>query len=358
MCFYKSQVVNYEDLADHYAASFQSITEEVEIVREKFDILLRKDSALEAIGIENSEELGLQLFRYGKKEFKPANLSKEELTQMRWYHRFLSAYGSDTTYHRFYENGFDYFPTPIITAGEPDKFKMFRWGMIPPDTKPERVASIREETLNSRSERMWEAKPFQDAFAKAQRCLIPVTGFFEWRWLDEDGTVKVPYHVTFRDHDIRSMAGLYNRWKDPSTGEFYYSYTILTCPANSILEYVHNHKQRMPVFIDKENEQAWLNRDLGRDDVMDLCVPNNDQAMRAYTISKLLTTRNTNLNVPEVLSPFNYNTAIQEANEFLIRGEKKKAIEAFKNAMPGSELKEEHLQLAAAQNIKAELSLP
>jgi putative SOS response-associated peptidase YedK len=88
------------------------------------------------------------------------------------------------------------------------------------------------------------------------------------------------------------MAGLYSRWKDKETGEYYYSYTVLTTRANSILEYVHNNKKRMPVFIDKEDEKTWLNKDLSKNDVLELCQPSQDPAMRAYTISKLLTTRN------------------------------------------------------------------
>jgi hypothetical protein len=153
------------------------------------------------------------------------------------------------------------------------------------------------------------------------------------------------------------MAGLYSRWKDPETGEYYYSYTILTCPANAILEYVHNSKKRMPVFIDKATEKDWLNRDLKKDDIMDLCRPYTDPSMRAYAISKLLTTRNINTNVPEVMAPFNYNLAIQEANQLLAKGEKKKAIETFKSHISGEKIKEEHLLMAAKQEVKTELTL-
>ena len=35
-----------------------------------------------------------------------------------------------------------------------------------------------------------------------------------------------------------------------------------------------------------------------------------DTSMRAFTISKLLTTENINPNVPEVIAPMNYNVAI------------------------------------------------
>jgi hypothetical protein len=79
--------------------------------------------------------------------------------------------------------------------------------------------------------------------------------------------------------------------------------------------------------------------------------------MRAYTISKLLTTKNINTNVSEVMAPVNYNKAIQEANQFLVSGEKKKALEAFKNSVSGEKIKISDLENAASQEIIAELTL-
>jgi putative SOS response-associated peptidase YedK len=362
MCNFKSEKQKHDELVSHYDASFASITEEVDLIKEKFSIMLKRDDALKAIGLENSTELGMQMLRYNEKNALPANLTKEELTEMRWYQRFLSAYNNDTEYERYYENGFDYFPTHVLTAGEPDKFKMFRWGLVPFFQKDEAKAmKDRMNTLNCIHEEMWEKPSFRDPIKNGQRCLIPVTGFYEWRWLDEAGTIKIPYYISFRDQKVRSMAGLYSRWKNPQNGEYYYSYTILTCPANAIMEYVHNAKKRMPVFIDKENEKDWLNRDLKKDDVMDLCKPYQDPSMRAYTISKMLTTRGINLNVPEIRAPFSYNDSIQQANEFLQRGDRKKAIAVFTESMNASadikNIEDEQLKLAAAQGVKDELAM-
>ena len=61
--------------------------------------------------------------------------------------------------------------------------------------------------------------------------------------------------------------------------------------------------------------------------------------MRAYTISKLLTTRNINTNVPDVLARFDCNLAIEEANHFLLSVEKKKAVEVFKNVVSEDKIK-------------------
>ena len=357
MCYHKSETQNFDDLVNHYAASFQKVNEDLEPIRERFSILMQKDDRLNSIGATNTNEFNDQLILYSQKDALPDTLTKQELSELKWYHKALTAFKDDGIY-RYHENGFDYLPTPIITAGDPSNFKLFRWGLIPFHVNDqEKAMIIRTQTLNCISEEMYDKPSFKDAVKNGQRCLIPVTGFYEWRWLDEQGTVKIPYYITFRDQKVRSMAGLYSRWKDKGTGEYYYSYTLLTTKANTILEYVHNNKKRMPVFISAQDEKMWLSKDLSKEDITELCQPFQDTAMRAYTISKLLTTKNVNTNVPDVMAPVNYNQAIQEANQFLLSGEKKKALEAFKNSVSGEKIKIEDLQRAASQTILSELTL-
>jgi putative SOS response-associated peptidase YedK len=105
--------------------------------------------------------------------------------------------------------------------------------------------------------------------------------FYEWRWLDEKGKAKISYHIAFKEQRIVSAAGLYSRWKDKSTNQYYYRYTILNTEANQKLEYVHNHGTRMPVFIPRKYEKDWLRKNLTKEDVLALCKPYSSDAMRA-----------------------------------------------------------------------------
>lgn len=281
MCYHKSFVATYEDLMDHYSASFQSITEDLELVKERFSIIMSRDN-------------------------KSEPYSNDEIKELKHLQKIINSF-TDTHFKRYHENGFDYLPSPIITAGAPEEFKFFNWGLIPFYMSDKAKAfALRASTLNCISEEMYDKPAFKDAAKNGQRCLIPVTGFYEWRWLDEKGKVKIPYYVAFKDQAIMSIAGLYSRWKDKGTDRYYYSYTVLTTQANQLMEYVHNNKKRMPVFIPREYEKDWLNKNLSKDDVLALCQPFKAEAMKANTVSKLITTKEAETNVEEVLKLHNY----------------------------------------------------
>ncbi len=281
MCYHKSTVQRFKDLMDHYSASFDPVMDDLEQIRERFDIMMLRQADAEPF-------------------------SKQETQELTWLKKTLNGF-TDTEIRRYHENGFDYLPAPVITAGSPEDFKLFRWGLIPfYISDKEKAMTLRVNTLNCISEEMYDKPAFKDAAKNAQRCLIPFSGFYEWRWLDEKGKVKIPYFVSVKERPILSMAGLYSRWKDKTTDQYVYTYTVLTTAANSMMEYVHNNKKRMPVIIPGNFEKDWLNKNLSKDDVLALCAPYKDDAMKAHTVSKLITTKNTETNVDDVLKLHNY----------------------------------------------------
>ena len=140
---------------------------------------------------------------------------------------------------------------------------------------------------------------------RKRRCLVPCTGFFEWRWADSTGKVKYPYFIRTAD-PIFSLAGIWSEWEDPQTGHIMGTYSVLTTRANPLMEVIHNSKKRMPVILPSEYEQDWLNPELTKDDVLALCQPFDERKMEAWTISKRITDRTSPKNTEETIRPFAY----------------------------------------------------
>ncbi len=200
----------------------------------------------------------------------------------------------------YHENGFDHNKTPILLAS--GELRMYSWGLIPWFTKSETDAmDIRNKTLNCISEEMYDKPSFRDSIKEGKRCLIPFTGFFEWRWEDSAGKNKTPHYIFLKGQKIFSVAGIYSSWKNNSNGSIINSYAVLTTKANKLMEGIHNIKKRMPVIIDRQYEKDWLNPALSRDDVLAFCQPFDTNKMDAYPISKRITSRKEPTNVPQVL---------------------------------------------------------
>ena len=61
-----------------------------------------------------------------------------------------------------------------------------------------------------------------------------------------------------KDQQAFSLAGLYDRWRDPATGAIMNTFTVITTRANPRMEEIHNLKKRMPVILDPDDERKWL----------------------------------------------------------------------------------------------------
>lgn len=203
----------------------------------------------------------------------------------------------------YHENGFDFGATPLLTAGRPGELQLLNWGLIPFWTKDLASAlKLRVSTLNCISEEMYDKPSFRDAAKQGRRCLIPCTGFYEWRWQNPDDkkSVKYPYFIYVKDQPLFSIAGLYSKWVDPQSSSPFYTYTVLTTKANQLMDKIHNTRRRMPVVIPREYEKDWLNPVLTKDDVLALCTPLDGGRMAAHTISRRITSKKGDTNVPDI----------------------------------------------------------
>ena len=150
-------------------------------------------------------------------------------------------------------NGFTHPYLPVVTNEAPEDLQLYQWGLLPQWAKDEK---FQQNTLNAKLETIAE-KPSFKAY-ELQRCLIPATGFYEWKWLDGKGKSKEKYLIQVEDTPIFCFAGLWSKWIDPISGIQRGTFTILTTEANSLMAEIHNSKKRMPVILDSSAEEAWL----------------------------------------------------------------------------------------------------
>lgn len=171
-------------------------------------------------------------------------------------------------------NAFAHGDEPIIT--ESSYIIPMRWGLIPfwVDT-PEEAIKIQNQTLNARSETIFSKPSFREAI-KTKRCLVPVTGFYDWR---HEGAKKIPYFIKLKNQEIFSLAGIYDTWHDKSSGKTICTFSIITTEANQLMRFIHNTNFRMPVIISKENEEKWLNPALTQDEIKKMMQPFSDTEM-------------------------------------------------------------------------------
>ena len=130
-------------------------------------------------------------------------------------------------------------------------FALVRWGLVPGWSKEMRPG---KPLINARAETILEKPSFSGAM-KHRRCLIPADGYFEWQG-DIPGK-KQPCHVRRPDQGLFAFAGIWEHWMT-SDGSELESAAIITTQANNTLATLHH---RMPVVIEPENYQAWLDCD-------------------------------------------------------------------------------------------------
>lgn len=125
-----------------------------------------------------------------------------------------------------------------------------RWGLIPSWSKDATAAA---RLINARSETAAEKPSFRAAW-KTRRCVVPATGWYEWR---VEGGRKQPWLLRLSGEEFTAFAGLWERWSPPG-GPDVESFTILTAPAVPTLAPLHH---RMPAVLPRDAIAGWLEPD-------------------------------------------------------------------------------------------------
>lgn len=156
-----------------------------------------------------------------------------------------------------------------------------RWGLVPFWAKDLKAGA---RMINARSETVATKPSFRSAF-KRRRCLVLADGFYEWK---KEGNQKQPYYISRRDDQPFCLAGLWETWKDKSIEHALAveTCTILTTEANNVMQPLHD---RMPVILDKEIHDFWLDRDFSdREKLESLLVPYAADELQTFPVDKLV----------------------------------------------------------------------
>jgi putative SOS response-associated peptidase YedK len=105
-----------------------------------------------------------------------------------------------------------------------------KWGLVPSWAKD---PAIGNKMINARSETLASKPSFKNALAK-RRCLIPAEGFYEWL-----KAKKKPFYFRLRDRGLFALAGLWEEWIEPGSGEPLQTCTIITVEPNKLVAQVH-----------------------------------------------------------------------------------------------------------------------
>lgn len=147
---------------------------------------------------------------------------------------------------------FNVCPTNSIHAavahGDGRRLSALRWGFIPQWYKTPSDGPL---LINARAETIAE-KPAFRAACRERRCLIPVTGFYEWTKGD-DGA-RLPWYIQCAEGAPLVFAGVWQDWAG-ADGDVLRTCAIVTTGANEPMQAIHH---RMPVLVQPQDWGLWL----------------------------------------------------------------------------------------------------
>ena len=156
-----------------------------------------------------------------------------------------------------------------------------RWGLIPYwCERPEGRAQADQRQVRDRA----HAADLPRCLSR-RRCIVPVDGFFEWKAI-KGQKAKQPYAIAMKDGSPFGLGGLWENWKDPTSGEWVRTFAIITTDANELVAEIHD---RMPLILAPTDYVRWLSDE---SDPRDLMRPFPAEPMRMWPIS-------TRVNKPE-----------------------------------------------------------
>jgi putative SOS response-associated peptidase YedK len=144
----------------------------------------------------------------------------------------------------------------LVTRNGAVEIEIMQWGLVPSWSTDPRVGA---KMINARAETLTEKVSFKN-LVRSHRCIIPMSGFYEWH--RESERPKVPFYVTRSDHKLLLAAGL---WTTSAAVDNGYTCAMVTRESGDDLAMIHH---RSPAHFSAELMCEWMNSEM---DVGELC---------------------------------------------------------------------------------------
>ena len=165
---------------------------------------------------------------------------------------------------------------PVVIRDEKNRLELMQWGLTLFWSKDQQ-----SRLINAKIEGILTKPSFRRPI-RFHRCLVPATGFYEWK---KEPSGKAPYYIHRKDGNLFAFAGIYDIRKDPSENEIK-TFAILTTAPNDLLAPVHN---RMPLILQPEQEIQWLTTEPGKlDQLLKSLQPLPQDQLEMYPVSRMV----------------------------------------------------------------------
>ena len=151
--------------------------------------------------------------------------------------------------------------------------RFYRWGLVPSWAKDLKIGA---KTINARADTVATKPSFRNAFKK-RRCLVPASGYFEWKGVSPN---KQPYFIHDPAGDLLMFAGLWEGWKESPEAEWLHTFTIITGEPGKVSGDIHD---RQPVILPPNLWEAWMTGTPDEASAMLAAVPEADLVYHPVT---------------------------------------------------------------------------
>jgi putative SOS response-associated peptidase YedK len=167
-------------------------------------------------------------------------------------------------------------PVDVVVDREGKReVEVMRWGIVP-FWWSKSLQEHRLATFNARVETVTTKPFFREPFER-RRCLMPVSGYFEW---EDTPHGKQPWYFTARDGSpVLTVAALWDSWKNKETGERLKSCAMIISEPNDFVAEVHD---RMAVLLMPNQFEHWLSGNMTVEELK----PAPNEYLQRWAVSK------------------------------------------------------------------------